>query len=268
MKKEIQAELVSLAHKILRAGDTAPVSHLKNQAKELYEKLTLLEYTENYFSEAQPTIGKVYEALAIEEVTKTKKEEVTRGKEPIFEEKNIVEKEPVETKKVIPVIEEIAEEVPEVVFEKKIEEIPEIVIDHINEKVIQKDIFIPRDEALEQEKEKHEIPVFEKQKVEVNEFTDELLFESVNDTQVKGVSLNDRLKKTITIGLNDRLAFIKHLFSGDTTRYNETISRLDSIYSLSEAESYIKGIKNKRNAWEGKEEYEERFMKIIANKFD
>ncbi len=46
-------------------------------------------------------------------------------------------------------------------------------------------------------------------------------------------SLNDRLKKGINIGLNERLSFIRHLFDGNTADYNRVISQLIHFRFLS-----------------------------------
>src|SRR5690606_36245442 len=42
----------------------------------------------------------------------------------------------------------------------------------------------------------------------------------------KPSSLNDRLSKGITIGLNDRIAFMKHLFGNSSEDYNRVLSQL------------------------------------------
>lgn len=95
-------------------------------------------------------------------------------------------------------------------------------------------------------------------------------FEPVNHVEKnnKPRSLNDRLKKGINIGLNERLAYIKHLFDGNTADYNRVLSQLNTFTSLEEATKFIeKVVKPDYNHWEGKENYEERFMAHIENKF-
>ncbi|NHF58920.1 hypothetical protein FK220_006190 [Flavobacteriaceae bacterium TP-CH-4] len=82
-------------------------------------------------------------------------------------------------------------------------------------------------------------------------------------------SLNDKLsKKEIKIDLNNRLAFVKHLFNGSTEDYNRVLSQLKTINSLDRSVSFINNmVKPDYNDWVGKEEYEERFMAIIERKF-
>ncbi|WP_194851552.1 hypothetical protein [Nonlabens antarcticus] len=58
MKKKIVEDLTSLAHRILRIKEEENILELQAIAKELYEKLTVLVYTENYFSDVKPTTEK------------------------------------------------------------------------------------------------------------------------------------------------------------------------------------------------------------------
>ncbi|PRP67713.1 hypothetical protein [Nonlabens agnitus] len=57
MKKKIAADLTSLAHRVLQIKDKENVEELQAIAKELYEKLTVLVFTEKHFSDIQPTAG-------------------------------------------------------------------------------------------------------------------------------------------------------------------------------------------------------------------
>jgi len=88
------------------------------------------------------------------------------------------------------------------------------------------------------------------------------------ENQPKSVSLNDRLSKGITIGLNDRVAFIKYLFANSSEDYNRVLSQLITFDTFQEAQSFIDDmVKPDYNNWEGKEEYEARFMDVIEKKF-
>ena len=82
--------------------------------------------------------------------------------------------------------------------------------------------------------------------------------------------MNDKLKgKSLQIGLNDKLAFIKHLFEGKSEDYDRVVSQINTARSLPEAKKLIKDmVKPDYNNWEGKEEYEERFIEIVESKFD
>ena len=81
-------------------------------------------------------------------------------------------------------------------------------------------------------------------------------------------SLNDRLTNNLNIGLNDRLAFVKHLFGESADDYNRVISQLNTIETQERSISFINNmVKPEYNNWEGKEEYEQRFMAIVERKF-
>ncbi|MEM8507409.1 MAG: hypothetical protein AAF717_06245 [Bacteroidota bacterium] len=88
------------------------------------------------------------------------------------------------------------------------------------------------------------------------------------NTVVKKTSLNDTLIKKINIGLNDRLAFVKHLFDNNMDDYNRVISQLNTIDTQERSMAFINNmVKPEYNNWEGKEEYENRFKAIIERKF-
>jgi hypothetical protein len=84
----------------------------------------------------------------------------------------------------------------------------------------------------------------------------------------KASTLNERLSKGITIGLNDRMAFIKQLFAGSDEDYNRVLSQLITFDTMEEAQTFIDDmVKPDYNNWDGKEEYSKRFMEIIEKKF-
>ena len=81
-------------------------------------------------------------------------------------------------------------------------------------------------------------------------------------------SLNDFLGKGIQIGLNDRLAFIKNLFEESSEDYQRVLSQVQTYSSWEEAHQFIQEmIKPDYNNWEGKEEFEARFLKCIETNF-
>ena len=81
-------------------------------------------------------------------------------------------------------------------------------------------------------------------------------------------NLNDFLGKGIQIGLNDRLAFIKNLFEGSAEDYQRVLSQVQTYSDWEEAQLFIQEmIKPDYNNWEGKEEFEKRFLKCIETNF-
>ena len=81
-------------------------------------------------------------------------------------------------------------------------------------------------------------------------------------------NLNDKFSKGLQIDLNDRLAFIKHLFDQNANDYQRAISQIATIETWEQAQKVIlEMIKPDYNHWEGKELYEIRFLKIVENNF-
>lgn len=58
MKKKLEAELISIAHRILKLKNKSELHQLQEEAQNLYEKLTLLQFVEDHFAEVKPTIGR------------------------------------------------------------------------------------------------------------------------------------------------------------------------------------------------------------------
>ena len=58
MKKKLEEELVSIAHRILKLKGRENLDALQSEAQKLYEKLTLLKYVEDHFGELQSTTGR------------------------------------------------------------------------------------------------------------------------------------------------------------------------------------------------------------------
>ncbi|MEJ2162782.1 MAG: hypothetical protein P8X60_05520 [Robiginitalea sp.] len=84
-----------------------------------------------------------------------------------------------------------------------------------------------------------------------------------------GKSLNETLTaKNISVGLNDRLAFVKHLFGESTEDFNRILSQLNTMDTQARSVEFIeKMVKPEYNNWKGKEEYEVRFMALIDRRF-
>ncbi|MEW7289712.1 hypothetical protein [Aquimarina sp. 2304DJ70-9] len=237
MKKKLEAELISIAHRILQGIDKSSLAQLQEESRQLYEKLTILNFSESHFAGPQPTIGQVRTALENQESNQLKEleqriKEIIEPKAPI-----VVEEKPEIEKPAEPVInkEQKEEHVPDV------ENKPELIIEGINARVTE-DLFVPASSSPE-------------------------IFDKTDDEKPK--SLNDQLRKDIHIGLNDRLAFIKYLFEGSAPDYNRVLSQLSTLRSKNEVQEFILTmVKPDYNDWQGKEEYEERFMDIVSSKFE
>ncbi len=319
MKKRISAELISIAHRILKLKNHSETVQLQQEAKNLYDQLTILRFYEENFElvkneiseevlaeklEGKPT--EVFNAPIQDKVVETPEEvkvevapEVEETiAEPIAEEKvviaELIVEDDEEEEEVLmtsmeeePIEEEIIEEEPVVASEVsepkaeepakqisfedllvhdykeldfvKVEDVP-AEVEKANETIFE--AIIPVEEVKEEIQPE---PVAETPKVLEEEV--KATFEKVSQ-EPKISSLNDRLNKTISFGLNDRIGFEKKLFGGSSDDFNRVISQLNTFDSFEEAKSFVLDfVKPDYNNWEGNEEFEARFMEIIEKKF-
>lgn len=246
MKKKLESELISIAHRILKLKGKEDVIKLHAETSLLYEKLSVLKFAQENFEGDKPTIGsdssffdmldtafnnKVSDNIEIEDKIYINLDEI--------EDEDIIE--PVMSK-----IKDMVSHMPE-----EDQDIDEVFEKSIPEKLYHKDNLEEITAGFEEE------PVFEP-----------MPHSTTNGTLKK--SLNDTLKHgSLNIGLNDKIAFIKHLFDGKIEDYERVISQINTTKSYIEASRLIKDIvKPDYNNWKGKEAYEERLMEIIQSKFD
>ncbi|MBG6060874.1 hypothetical protein IWX83_000648 [Flavobacterium sp. CG_9.1] len=358
MKKKLEADLISIAHRILQLKNKSDINQLYLETQKLYEKLSVLRFVDEHFSEAKPTIGiteiskaiesiydttesvqpeaeVVIEQTAVEEATETTLEQnaattPSAEQEPVAtEEESAVEEEETVTEEIdeeeIIAEETVAEEGDEMPLEQRGEVIdeteqeeetvvePEIVaatemeieeeimeteapfepaFELSQEKEVQTELEIPKKtEAVQISFEDllggnyHDTLFVKKQQVDniptavvievpkddtstEAQKSDPIQSQIVEKTEPKIVSLNDKLAKGINIDLNDRLAFIKHLFGNSSEDYNRVLSQLITFDTFYETRDFVQEmVKPDYNNWQGKQEYEERFMDIIEKKF-
>ena len=348
MKKKLEADLISIAHRILQLKNKSDINQLYLETQKLYEKLSVLRFVDEHFSEAKPTIGiteiskeietifdktdsaqpeakVVIEETAVEEVAETtleKTEETTPSPEQeavtteeesaVDEEETVTEESVAEDADEMP-LEQIEEEIDasekeeETVVEREIVAATEMEIEEetmepeapfepafelSQEKEVQAELEIPKKtEAVQISFEDllggnyHDTLFVKKQQVDtiptaiVIETPKEVVpaeepklenvpEESAEKAEPKTVSLNDKLAKGINIDLNDRLAFIKHLFGNSSEDYNRVLSQLITFDTFYETRDFVQEmVKPDYNNWEGKQDYEDRFMDIIEKKF-
>ena len=318
MKKKLEAELISIAHRVLKLKNRSETIKLQEEAKKLYEQLTILRFYEENIDvvEKEITATDFEEKLAVftpnetllaatnvVEISQEEKEEPLEEVQEVISEATHLEEE-------IGVQEEAFQEQEQVQFEEEIQE-ETIVAAEETEEVIEEipvketvqpqqisfeDVFgadfkepefvkvddVPAEveqaaqlsfEAVE-ETEEVEKPVFET-KTDVEEVMIQPT-ETIQTTKTttfqeepKTMSLNDRLNKGINIGLNDRIAFEKRLFGGSPDDFNRVLSQLNTFDTFEEAKGFIEDfVKPDYDNWNGKEEYEARFLEIVEKKFN
>ena len=81
-------------------------------------------------------------------------------------------------------------------------------------------------------------------------------------------NINDIFAKTVSIDLNDRLSFIKHLFEEDVSAYERVLSQIVTFERWEEVELFIKQmVKPEYKNWSDKTAIEERFLTILQKNF-
>ena len=80
-------------------------------------------------------------------------------------------------------------------------------------------------------------------------------------------NLNDQFARELQIDLNDKNAFIKHLFDGNKIVYQQTIKEIESLNQFEQVKKVIENTKKYHNNWKEKESYEKRFMYLIHKNF-
>lgn len=81
-------------------------------------------------------------------------------------------------------------------------------------------------------------------------------------------NVNDQFAKSLAIDLNDRLAFIKHLFEENVSAYEAIISQIVTFNSWDEVQNFIVSkVKIEYSHWNEKQAIEKRFMTILKNNF-
>ena len=146
----------------------------------------------------------------------------------------------------------------------KVEDVP-VEVEKANETIFE--AIIPVEEVKEEIQSETVVADSETSEPKVLEEEVKATFEKVSQ-EPKISSLNDRLNKTISFGLNDRIGFEKKLFGGSSDDFNRVISQLNTFDSFEEAKSFVLDfVKPDYNNWEGNEEFEARFMEIVEKKF-
>jgi hypothetical protein len=293
MKKKLEADLISIAHKVLQMKNKSDVNQLYLEAQKLYEKLAILRFVEEHFEGAKPTIG---QAEIVEKITTFFEDTILPDFNINNTKEEIVVSESIEEEIAEEEIMEVAEEVSEIDFEEE-----ELTFDESEESEVSIDFgFQP---AFELDVEYDEEPKKKQEAIQIS-FDDllgvnydETLFVKVDpiesiptsigletestinleseaeknsaEIEPKTVSLNETLSKGIKIDLNDRIGFVKHLFGNSDEDYNRVLNQLITYDSFEEAQNFIEDmVKPDYNSWKGKEDYSQRFIEIIEKKFD
>lgn len=263
MKKKIRSQIIALAEQILEDEKSFDSSAMKKTVARLHEKLAVLEYLESQLK------GHSVESVEVALDSKSFREEnwfsdpkpVPQPKhkdelaEPVIEKiKDIVAQMPSDTHQVDEMLQEV---LPQKKYVKN--DLEEFASNYQQTPTFERKQPAKGIDVIEE----HDAEAFPLDLNTKNHPT------NINSEQNKPRSINDKINQGLQVGLNDRLAFIKHLFNGKAEDFTRVISQIGTMNSYDEAYMFINGkIKPDYNYWQEKEEYGERFMNIIEKSFN
>ncbi|SKB33959.1 hypothetical protein [Maribacter arcticus] len=228
MKNKLKKELRKLSTEILTADNLDDIAGLYELSKNLYEKLAVLRFIELELNDMEVDVSKNAIAAKFEELANA----------VLDSNKSVPENNPHDEDIMIPGMDTIKDMVSEMPNNEELEDVLAEFMSKPNYMKNDMELFMPSNEDLRK-------------------------------SEASPKSLNDRLaKKNVKVDLNDRLAFVKHLFNSSMEDYNRVLSQLNTIDSEERSISFIKNmVKPDYNNWVGKEQYEERFIELVARRF-
>ena len=279
MKKRLESELISIAHRILKLKNKSEVDQLYKESQKLYETLSVLKFYQDNFESVKSDVDEV----VLEEKLKQSLE--VEIAPVLVAEVNEEDVEPIAEVEAAPEIEEEVEEQTEseeapsdseLAEQSVVSEAPEVVIE---EQSIDEEEPIAKEESAfkpifeleteEEEQEQQDIPAevaFESQPEEkledhIGKYT-EPVFVKTNEVslftsdsseteeakqtvaeevkeELKTATFNETTTKSIAIGLNDRIGFVQHLFNDSNEDFNRVISQLNTFDTFEEAKNFI-----------------------------
>ena len=213
---------------IITSRGLTEIPELYERAKNLYEKLAVLKFIDEKLSDIEIDVSKNVIAAKFEKMANA----------VMHENKSVPENSPHEEDIITPGIDTIKDMVSEMPSNAE--------VDQLFAEFVAKPEVIKNDKDL---------------------VTPEI--KNGQNERKKPKSLNDKLtKQELSVGLNDRLAFVKHLFNDSTEDFNRVISQLNTIDTEERSIAFIENmVKPDYNQWKGKEEYETRLKALIERRF-
>ena len=257
MKKKLESELISIAHRVLKLTGREDLNKMQDEVALLYQKISILKFLHTHFNGEIPEDVATDASLfnAIEGAFNNKVPDTVEIDEKAYVNMDNQSSEPLmepATEKIKDIVAQMPQETPAV----------DALVDDVNSSDAVEDNLSELSPSFGQ------LPIFEP--LESDSEPEETLAMDDSLMAIKKTSLNEKLKKTgFQIGLNDRLAFVNHLFQNNNDDYDRVISQLNTMDSFEEISDFIQNIiKPDYNNWEDKGDYETRFLEILQQKFN
>ena len=273
MKKRLEAELISIAHRILKLKNRSEVDQLHKETRKLLETLTILKFYQDHFEIVKSEVSqeKFEEKLALDHENETHAEEIELASDametPKKEEKELeeIDESPIDSEELNDTNKEaVDEELND--SENSVEPAFEPLFD-LEDESVEIDSIPNSTDKIEDIIGNYSQPEFVKTENETL-FPDEV--DAAENTSSAAIpnefEKND--SKSVSIGLNDRIGFVKHLFNDSNEDFNRVMSQLNTFGTFEEAKNFINEmVIPDYDYWVGQEEYFERFMVVIEKKF-
>ncbi len=230
MKEKLKEELIKLSTDIITSRNMNEIADIYEASKNLYEKLAVLKFIDEKLKDIEIDVSKNVIAAKFE----------TMANAVLSANASVPESNPHQEDIITPGMDTIKDMISEMPNQPPVDEVLADFLSQPDLMKNDKELFMPS---------KEETTVVKQKPVQ---------------------SLNDKLKgKEIKVDLNNRLAFVKHLFNDSTEDYNRVISQLATIDTEERSIAFIENmVKPDYNNWQGKEEYEARFMQLIERRFN
>jgi len=276
MKNRLESELISIAHRVLKLKNKSEIAQLQQETLRLYEKLSVLLFVEENYHDpmikipsdvekkleniSDPTEKNVIQTKEISEITPSENDSETDN---LFSEKENSDHIEDSLTQRSDTKSDDAEKTP---IEKDTYNKNVVSNETLSDTQDKKMNFEDFEAQLSNAKPK-KTAVFFEEKVVAPEKSIPTTETDFSETK-KSDEMNQPTQKNFDIRLNDRVAFEFHLFNGETESFERIISQLSIFNTFEQAKDFIENIvKPNYNNWFMKEEYENRFMRIIENRF-
>ena len=251
MKKRVEADLLSIAHRILKLKNKSEVDVLQIEIKKLYDAITILKFYNDNFDQVKATVSEIDLSSKLDIFLDTK---ISTSENEL-----------------------------EIEYSNQHDDLSEVLMDSLdlpeNEEKVQP-VAIEKNEVSSFEPlfEIEDETIFEPIKISPKEISfEELLGKNYDNADfVKPSELEQERKQLLyeksvhglTISLNDRIGFEQQLFAGSSEDFNRVLSQLNTFDTFEEAKDFIDEIvKPDYENWANKDDFAIRFMDLIETKF-
>lgn len=249
MKKRVEADLISIAHRVLKLKNKSDVAILHTEIKKLYDAITILKFYNDNFDQVNDTVSETDLKLSLTAFLNSDEQPIDEINLSVETEIELPEIEMVslnatDTAAIVDPDTKAPNEV------SSFEPLFEIVAETVLEPVKNSPVEISFEDLIGKN------------------YDGAQFIKPSQLEQEKKQLLADKTSHGLNISLNDKIGFEQHLFGGSSEDFNRVLSQLNTFDTLDEAINFIEQIvKPDYDNWVDKNDFEKRFVELIENKF-